>query len=318
MNFKILFVGTGVSTAVPNMRCIFNMNAGSLPPCAVCKNAHESPEGLNRRNNVAIAIIFENEAHQQRVIMIDAGKTMRDACLRLFPRNGISAVHALILTHGHADAIMGLDDLRDLQVSERVKIMDPQVNQEVFAFRILSGAIPVYLSEETMKTVESVFPYLTSPPRYLDKETKVIERRVACIELNPIRERSTLNVHGMPVECFPTYHGGTYVSLGFSIGTDGQFVYISDVKIIPEESWSFLKSLPRIKVFVLDCLDFDGIWSHVGLYEAIEICKQIDPEQVYFTGMSCGLGLHEEMEAELQTMGLLNYHLAYDGLVLEF
>lgn len=49
-------------------------------------------------------------------------------------------------------------------------------------------------------------------------------------------------------------HGGDYISLGFSIGRAGEFVYISDVKAIPPDTMAYLKSLPRIKTLVLDSL----------------------------------------------------------------
>ena len=42
--------------------------------------------------------------------MVDAGKTMRPACLKSLPKLGISSIDALLLTHDHADAIFGLDD----------------------------------------------------------------------------------------------------------------------------------------------------------------------------------------------------------------
>jgi phosphoribosyl 1,2-cyclic phosphodiesterase len=37
---------------------------------------------------------------------------------RQFPKEGIEGCNALVLTHDHADAILGLDDLRDLQHKE--------------------------------------------------------------------------------------------------------------------------------------------------------------------------------------------------------
>jgi phosphoribosyl 1,2-cyclic phosphodiesterase len=45
------------------------------------------------------------------------------------------------LTHGHADAVLGLDDLRSFS------------NRQI-------EPIPVYASKETLDYVESAFPYL--------------------------------------------------------------------------------------------------------------------------------------------------------------
>ena len=60
------------------------------------------------------------------------------------------------------------------------------------------------------------------------------------------------------------------------------------------------------------------MYSHCSLSEAIDIAKELKPKQVYFTGMSCGIGDHDDVEEELIAMGLDNYHLAYDGLCINF
>lgn len=184
---------------------------------------------------------------------------------------------------------------------------------------IYIGAIPIYLTHETYRTVKSVFSYLTEPPNYLDEVNQILERRIAFLQFHPMPDFHDFNICGLNIQSFPVYHGGKYVSLGFTIGQSGEFVYISDVKIIPEDTWKYLKNLPRIQVLVVDALDWDGIWSHCGMHEAIDIAKQLNPQKVYFTGMSCGMGLHDDIEKKLKDDLLLtNYYVAYDGLVLDF
>jgi glyoxylase-like metal-dependent hydrolase (beta-lactamase superfamily II) len=48
-------------------------------------------------------------------VLVDCGKTFRDSVMNLFPKHGLREVTGLVLTHGHADAILGLDDVRDVQ-----------------------------------------------------------------------------------------------------------------------------------------------------------------------------------------------------------
>jgi len=71
--------------------------------------------------------------------MLDAGKTMRQSVMKWFPAFGVQALAAVVLTHPHADAFLGLDDLRDLS-PRRV--------------------LPVYLSKRCFEVVKRVFSYL--------------------------------------------------------------------------------------------------------------------------------------------------------------
>lgn len=144
--FKVIFLGTGVSTAMPNIRHVLDFNdnldtESQSKVCRVCQHAMSIPHSKNKRNNVSIAVQFKDKTTgDMRCVMVDAGKTMRDACIAQFPRHGITSIHGLLLTHGHADAILGLDDIRDLQVAQRVETPDPHNPGTVaHGFRIISG-----------------------------------------------------------------------------------------------------------------------------------------------------------------------------------
>ena len=155
----------------------------------------------------------------------------------------------------------------------------------------------------------------------MNEDEKILARRVALLDTIIINDNDILKFDdddgdGISIQCFPVYHGGTYISLGFNI--NNIFIYISDVKIIPIETMIYLKGLTSIEVLVIDALDKHGMYSHCSLYEAIDIAKELKPKVVYFTGMSCGIGDHDDVEKELIEMGLDNYHLAYDGLVISF
>eukprot|EP01040_Poterioochromonas_malhamensis_P010719 gene10719-11678_t len=315
--FQIVFLGTGVSTAIPSIRHILDMET---KPCHVCYDAMNNPGGKNKRNNVSIAIIYKNEQGEKKCVLIDAGKTLRDTCLTTFVKYSISEVNGILLTHGHADAIMGIDDLRDLQYSRTVPVVSPEdPSKTLVGFQITSGPMNIYLTQQTMNTVSCAFPYLTTcQPCYLDEKNNVLERRVAYLKFNIINEYQEFHLDNhLPITSFPVYHGGTYVSLGFMIGKVGEFIYISDIKDFPEESWKFLKDIPKIKILVLDALNWQGIFSHMGLDEAIAAAKELNPEMVYFVGMTCGMGLHDEIEEKIQKEYGKNYALAFDGLCLE-
>ena len=352
--FKVVFLGTGVSTAMPNLGHIL------ADSCDVCRDACTVLGSKNKRNNVSIAIIFSAESSvdsdmgskgTEKCVLIDVGKTMREACLSILPKHGIKEVAGIVLTHGHADAILGLDDVRDLQISKAITINNPVVaaasltcqccaqqsesenetemiyccqctsTQEeaidptVTGFKVISGAMPIFLHRETMNVVERTFAYLTQSPDYLDENTSLLSRRIALLKFNVIEQHDSFSVCGLPMRSFPVYHGGKYVSLGFSIGKEGEFIYISDVKIVPESTMAYLRSIPHIKTLVVDALSREGVWSHMGIEEALSLVRTLQPDVAYFTGMCCQLGSHDDVEAELSTRAS-HTHLAYDGLEL--
>jgi len=263
---------------------------------------------------VSVAIIFRlPQQEEQLCVLVDVGKTMRDSCIRYLAPHHIQSVHGILLTHGHADAILGLDDVRDFQKSLRVGVKN-EAGVEVKGYQVQGGALPIYLHQATMDIVSKAFSYLTVEPMYLDKAAGILERRVAHLDFKVIPPRSHLNIAGLPIETFPVFHGGEYVSLGFSFGAPGEFLYISDVSSIPPDSIAFLQTL-KIKVLVLDLIGMVGIFPHVGLDDALKIVEQLKPEKVYFIGMGCEHD-HEYLEKQLAARGS-NLALPYDGFVLE-
>jgi len=315
--FKVIFLGTGVSTAIPSL---YHIIVKENKQCPVCLEASTNINSKNRRNNVSIAITFnEPNTNNHKCLIIDIGKTMRDSFLNILPKHNINEINSIILTHGHADACLGLDDVRDLQSCSKIAIPDPNNNnQSIYGFRIDSGPIDIILHQETMDTIHKQFGYLTEVPPYLDEANFILERRIALLNFKVIDPNEYFDLHGLPVRAFPVYHGGRFISLGFSIGKPGEFVYISDVKIIPEETILYLKSIDKINTLVLDCLDVNGIYSHIGLNEAKEIISLLKPENVYFVGMSCGIGFHDNFNETLKSeVTSCNCCLAYDGLVID-
>jgi phosphoribosyl 1,2-cyclic phosphodiesterase len=115
-------------------------------------------------------------------------------------------------------------------------------------------------------------------------------------------------------------HGGSYISLGFSIGAAGnEFVYISDVKVIPPDTMAYLKSLPRIKTLVLDSLKWDtDNFGHASLREVLPWVDELQPERVFLVGAGCGWGDHDKANEDLATKrGYPHVQLAFDGMFLE-
>lgn len=99
----------------------------------------------NRRRNTSAALLFKKNGEQMCAV-IDCGKNFYEAALEHFPKNGLRRIDALMITHGHADACFGLDDLRQWTIGPE-------------GYRT-QHAIDVYLNEETLGVVQGAFPYL--------------------------------------------------------------------------------------------------------------------------------------------------------------
>ena len=185
VSHELIFLGTGVSTALPRLSCIMQRDDS---PCAVCDRAHSDPLDPNCRSNVSV-LVRRTETRQvegtpevsSRCLMIDAGKTMRDAALRWFPKHGVKSVDAVLVTHGHADAVGGMDELREFTSFIKEKGADRSKPKDRVAlvkkgFFGLSKELPVYLNQETFEVCKGAYPYLV-PKLKNDK----VPRRVATV-----------------------------------------------------------------------------------------------------------------------------------------
>ncbi len=96
MQATLTFLGTGTSMGVPTLGCT----------CAVCRSA-VSPTGdpRNRRTRPSIRIDFDGHT-----ILIDTGPDFHAQAIR----ENLHRLDAVFYTHGHADHILGMDDLRPL------------------------------------------------------------------------------------------------------------------------------------------------------------------------------------------------------------
>lgn len=65
------------------------------------------------------------------------------SALKWWPHYKLRRLDAVILTHPHADAINGLDDLRAWTLQQAIQ-----------------DCIPIYLTNDTLESVKNFFPYL--------------------------------------------------------------------------------------------------------------------------------------------------------------
>ncbi|KAM4110927.1 hypothetical protein ACJW30_05G029200 [Castanea mollissima] len=276
---EIIFMGTGTSEGIPRVSCLTN----PLKTCPVCSKAVE-PGNKNRRLNTGILIRYPGASGINN-ILIDAGKFFYHSALQWFPAFGIRTIDAVIITHSHADAIGGLDDLRDWTNN-------------------VQPSIPIYVAQRDFEVMKKTHYYI------LDTSVILPGAAVSDLQFNIIQEEPFV-VHDLKITPLPVWHGRGYRSLGFRFGN---ICYISDVSEIPEETYPLLKDC---EILILDALRPDRSSStHFGLPRALEEVRKIQPKRTLFTGMM-HLMDHEKVNDYLmklkETEGL-DMQLSYDGL----
>ena len=232
--------------------------------CATCR----STDPRDRRHRPSIVL----ETDDGTVVLVDAGPDLRTQALT----HRVRRVDAIFFTHGHADHILGLDDVRRYNVMQQ-------------------RPMPCFGDARTIADVRQAFSYAFDPRTQKGGGLPQIETFVIggpfCLGRQEI----------VPV---PILHG-TRPILGLRAGG---VAYLTDCSAIPDASWSLLEGLD---VLVIDALRDRPHPTHFTLDEAIDAARQIGARQTYFTHMCHDLP-HAATSARLPE----GMQLAYDGLVV--
>ncbi len=254
---EVIFLGTGTSQGVPMI-------------------AHDSPDldlenPKNWRTRPSIHVVMDR-IH----IQVDAGQEFRMQCLA----NDIRQVDTFILTHGHADHILGMDDLRR------------------FCTIRGSTALPVYSTMAGLERVRSVFPYA-------DREIPV-RRYYPAFQLLEMPAR--LALEGGEVRSTLLPHGDMQVlGLVFIENSTGRkAVYYTDCVEVDRHQRDMARGADLV---VLDALQPRKHPTHMSIDEAVETALDIGAPQTYFTHMAFMVD-HETCDRTLPE----GISLAYDGL----
>jgi phosphoribosyl 1,2-cyclic phosphate phosphodiesterase len=255
---ELVFLGTGTSMGVPTLGCT----------CDVC----HSTDPRNNRTRASIAVKYAG-----RTVLIDTGQEFRMQALR----EGIDRVDAVLYTHGHADHVLGFDDLRPLTFGK-------------------GGDTPLYADDETASTIERIFDYTFRKADRYPTSARVEMHRLST------EPGTTLPLFGACFERIPVIHGRNIIA-GYRFGSAA---YLTDMSDIPESSFERLQGLDLV---ILDALRREPHPSHSHLDNSVALAARIGATQTYFTHISHDLD-HGPTEENLPP----GVHMAYDGLRLNF
>jgi phosphoribosyl 1,2-cyclic phosphate phosphodiesterase len=251
---KITFLGTGTSHGVPMIGC----------DCGTCRS--EDPRDRRLRPSIFIQTSDAN-------LLVDAGPDLRAQALI----HDIRRVDAILFTHGHADHILGMDDLRRFNALQK-------------------APVACFGDTQTLEDIRNTFGYVFNP---------ATPKGGGLPQLELFTVMGAFCAGRAEVVPVPLWHGKRAI-LGYRIGA---FAYLTDCSSIPDASWPLLDG---VDVLVVDALRERPHPTHFSLNEAIDAAARIGAGATYFTHMCHDLG-HAATCARLpHGMGL-----AYDGLVVE-
>jgi len=308
---RIVFTGTGNSTGTPRPACLMQIDRCD-PACRVSNMAMEgSPErNRNYRGNPGLLIQYFSQDSVMRNYQIDTGKTYRESLLRWYPRFGVPWIDAVILTHDHADACFGLDELRTVQ--RLPSKIDPTA---MAAHRAEIGSTPVFVGKRHMERFRKVVPYLMPKPHKHGE----VGRFVAKLDWIEVEDYDTFTCPGgLGIMSVPVQHGRDYICQAFIFGEQQRVAYLSDVSAVPTETMEVLET-KKIDILIVDTLFEKMHPVHFGLADAVALAKKLRPRRTLLVGMS-DIFEHDETNNRLQEYlktDNLDIQLAHDGLYVD-
>lgn len=253
MRVEVEFLGSGTSSGIPTIGC----------DCWVCR----SPDPRNKRLRSSVLFRVRQGAEETR-LLVDVTPDLRIQALRA----GLTSVHAVLLTHTHADHCHGLDDMRGLYWGGGRKPVD------------------LWGYPESLASVRRTFGYIFDE----DYDYKGIVR----FKTHEF-EHEPFTAAGVRVTPIPVVHGNMRVA-GFRLG---DAAYITDCNEVPQPS---IEKLKGVKLLVLDALRRAPHPTHMSLPAALDVAARVGVQRVFFTHINHDLE-HHTINRELPPWARLGY-----------
>lgn len=252
---KLTFLGTGTSHGIPVIGC----------DCDVCRSS--DPRDKRYRSSVYI------ETRDHKFIQIDTGPEFRIQAIE----NKIKKIDAVLMTHGHADHLFGLDDLRIFSCELNHIPEDSRSKKLVDA-----PPLPLYTNQTCIQDISKRFDYIFAPAKDGGGHAK--------ITLHEAKDAFYLGQ--TKIVPIPMLHGKLETTgwLLVEENDDGEkqsIAYLTDCNYISDQSIELIKNESgNLRHLIIDGLRIKEHSTHFNFLQAMEVCQKIGGEKIWFTHMT--------------------------------
>jgi phosphoribosyl 1,2-cyclic phosphate phosphodiesterase len=236
---QAVLLGSGTSTGVPTL--------GKSYPAEYLADP--------RNHRTRSSICFQGPGGN---VLVDCTPEMRLQLLR----EGIESLEAVLITHTHADHVMGMDDLRGFCLQ-------------------MGRPMPVYASPSSQADIRRIFAYA-----FQEFPKGILVPRLELIDA-PAR----LALAGLEIEIHWVRHGPLDV-MGLRAGGLG---YLTDVSEIPEE---VMPRFTGLRHLILDAVRYEPHPNHLHFDAALAVAARLGAETTWLTHLSDDYD-HGPVEASL-------------------
>lgn len=265
---RLTILGCGSSGGVPRLGS--KPGGGFRGDWGACDPAN--PKNARRRCS---ALVERETANGITRVLIDTSPDMRAQLLDA----DVDHLDGVVWTHGHADHVHGLDDLRMIVFNTRRRLA-------------------VWADGDTQNDLFARFGYAFVQPA--DSPYPPI------LDMHTIAGPFSIDGKGGPITLTPfKVNHGSIDALGFRIG---DLAYLPDVAKIPEDVWP---TLANLDCWVLDALRYTPHPTHAHVAQALEWIDRAAPRRAVLTNMHVDLD-YARLDAETPA----HVTPAHDGMVI--
>jgi phosphoribosyl 1,2-cyclic phosphate phosphodiesterase len=243
--------------------------SGGVPIVGDVWGACDPANPKNRRRRVSILV-----EEGPTTILVDTSPDLREQLLDAHVRR----LDGVVYTHGHADHLHGIDDLRG-------------INQR------MQAPIDIWADDNTLQAIRERFAYVFEGV----PEGRFYYKPV----LRPHRIEGGFRIGPIAIESFAQGHGWSE-TLGLRFGPFG---YSTDAHRLDDAAFA---ALAGIDTWIVDCVREEPHPTHSHLEQTLDWIRRVKPRRAVLTHMGTALD-YEALKARLPP----GVEPGYDGMVLE-